>query len=106
MSTAVAESSLAAAAKELERGIAALRLPLDGAQQDQLMRFVALLHKWNRVYNLTAVREVERMVSRFCQSVSASACAGWRVRRDEGRASRRGNRASPCRIQTAESCQA
>lgn len=63
MSTAVAEPSLAAAAKDLTRGIAALRLPLDGAQQDQLMRYVALLHKWNRVYNLTAVREVERMVS-------------------------------------------
>ena len=63
MSTAVAESSLAAAAKDLGRGIAALKLPLERAQQDQLMRYVALLHKWNRVYNLTAVREVERMVS-------------------------------------------
>jgi len=63
MSAAVAEPSLVAATRELARGIAALGSPLDGAQQDQLMRYVALLHKWNRVYNLTAVREIERMVS-------------------------------------------
>lgn len=63
MSTVVSEPSLAAATKELGRGITALKLPLDSTQQNQLMRYVALLHKWNRVYNLTAVREVERMVS-------------------------------------------
>ena len=27
------------------------------------MRYVILLHKWNRVYNLTAVRDIPRMVS-------------------------------------------
>lgn len=63
MSTVLAEPSLAAAARDLARGIVVLKLPLDNAQQDQLMRYVALLHKWNRVYNLTAVREVGRMVS-------------------------------------------
>ncbi len=63
MNATVTEPSLAAGAKELARGIAALKLPIDAAQQDQLMRYVALLHKWNRVYNLTAVREVGRMVS-------------------------------------------
>jgi len=47
----------------LAAGIAALGLALpDGAEQ-KLLAYLALLDKWNRVYNLTAVRDAERMVS-------------------------------------------
>lgn len=48
---------------QLTAGIAALGLTLpDGAEQ-KLLAYLALLDKWNRVYNLTAVRDAERMVS-------------------------------------------
>ena len=48
---------------QLSAGIAALGLTLpDGAEQ-KLLAHLALLDKWNRVYNLTAVRDAERMVS-------------------------------------------
>jgi len=47
----------------LDRGIDALALPLDEAQRDALVRYVALLAKWNRTYNLTAIREPQRMVT-------------------------------------------
>jgi 16S rRNA (guanine527-N7)-methyltransferase len=49
--------------QQLKAGIAALGLALpDGAEQ-KLLAYLALLDKWNRVYNLTAVRDAERMVS-------------------------------------------
>ncbi|MEQ1515442.1 MAG: 16S rRNA (guanine(527)-N(7))-methyltransferase RsmG [Usitatibacteraceae bacterium] len=37
-------------------------LQLDGPIQEKLLRYVALLEKWNKVYNLTAIRGAERMV--------------------------------------------
>jgi 16S rRNA (guanine527-N7)-methyltransferase len=43
-------------------GIRALHLDLNDAQIAQLMDYLALLSKWNAVYNLTAVREPARMV--------------------------------------------
>jgi len=46
----------------LASGIAELGLTLDQVQQDKLLAYVALLAKWNKVYNLTAVREPERMI--------------------------------------------
>lgn len=50
-------------AEQLSRGVAALALTLDAAIQQKLLDYVALLHKWNKVYSLTAVREPERMIS-------------------------------------------
>jgi 16S rRNA (guanine527-N7)-methyltransferase len=47
----------------LAAGIAALGLTVDGAQLGQLLAFLDLLAKWNRTYNLTAIREPERMVT-------------------------------------------
>lgn len=47
----------------LALGAAALGLDLDAGQRDRLDRYLALLEKWNRVYNLTAIRERERMVT-------------------------------------------
>lgn len=50
-------------AEQLSRGVAALALTLDAATQQKLLDYVALLHKWNKVYSLTAVREPGRMIS-------------------------------------------
>lgn len=46
----------------LQDGVAMLSLTLDGRQLGQLIDYLALLNKWNAVYNLTAVRDPEQMV--------------------------------------------
>ena len=51
-------------ADELARGIQALGLEIDAATQQRLLDYLALLAKWNKAYNLTAVRDVDEMVSR------------------------------------------
>ncbi len=48
---------------QLTAGIAALGLALPDGAEAKLLAYLALLDKWNRVYNLTAVRDAERMVS-------------------------------------------
>ena len=50
-------------AEQLQRGLAALQLPLLPVQCDQLLAYVVLLSKWNKTYSLTAIREPERMVA-------------------------------------------
>jgi 16S rRNA (guanine527-N7)-methyltransferase len=47
----------------LQEGIQALGLGLTDAQTAQLMDFLALLQKWNKVYNLTAVRDPQEMLT-------------------------------------------
>ena len=49
--------------QQLAAGIAALGLTLPEGAEARLLAYLALLDKWNRVYNLTAVRDAERMVS-------------------------------------------
>jgi 16S rRNA (guanine527-N7)-methyltransferase len=48
---------------QLGAGVAALGLTLPAGAEAKLLAYLALLDKWNRVYNLTAVRDAERMVS-------------------------------------------
>ncbi len=48
----------------LQRGCAALELGLGGGAQQQLLEYLDLLAKWNRAYNLTAVRDPAQMVCR------------------------------------------
>jgi 16S rRNA (guanine527-N7)-methyltransferase len=48
---------------ELARGLDALHLSLVHSIQNKLLDYIALLQKWNRVYNLTAVRDPERMLT-------------------------------------------
>lgn len=48
----------------LQQGLDALALHLDGAQRQQLLHYLELLWRWNRHFNLTAVREREAMVAR------------------------------------------
>ncbi|MEQ9464266.1 MAG: 16S rRNA (guanine(527)-N(7))-methyltransferase RsmG [Haliea sp.] len=54
----------AALASQLSRGITALGLRASTDQQAQLLAYLALLCKWNRAYNLTAVRDPADMVTR------------------------------------------
>ena len=48
----------------LAKGLAALGQKLDAPTQARLLAYVALLAKWNRAYNLTAVRQPAQMVVR------------------------------------------
>lgn len=47
----------------LEEGAAALGLDLSSAQRSQLLQHLALIAQWNKVYNLTAVREPAQMLT-------------------------------------------
>lgn len=49
--------------EQLNQGLQALGLALKPAQIQQLLAYLVLLQKWNRTYNLTAVREPQRMVT-------------------------------------------
>jgi len=51
-------------APALARGLTQLGLDLPDAVQAKLLQFIALLAKWNRAYNLTAVREPAAMLPR------------------------------------------
>ena len=51
-------------ATQLANGIAVLGFPLPDETQLQLLQYLALISKWNRVHNLTAVREPEPMLTR------------------------------------------
>jgi 16S rRNA (guanine527-N7)-methyltransferase len=47
----------------LGEGIAALHLDVSPAQQSKLMDYLALMFKWNAVYNLTSLRDPMQMVT-------------------------------------------
>ncbi|MCW8874254.1 MAG: 16S rRNA (guanine(527)-N(7))-methyltransferase RsmG [Gammaproteobacteria bacterium] len=48
----------------LQAGLQSLHLPLSTTVQEQLLQFVQLLIKWNRVYNLTSVRKPDDIIVR------------------------------------------
>ena len=48
---------------ELERALPALGLPLTPTQVGALMDYLALIQKWTKVYNLTAVRDPAEMLT-------------------------------------------
>lgn len=50
-------------AEQLAAGIAALGLALPHETEEKLLAYLALLSKWNRTYNLTAVRDEAGMVT-------------------------------------------
>jgi 16S rRNA (guanine527-N7)-methyltransferase len=50
--------------RPLRRGLQALDLDLNDRARGRLLDYVALLIKWNRVYNLTSVRKPEEIVVR------------------------------------------
>jgi 16S rRNA (guanine527-N7)-methyltransferase len=47
----------------LAQGIAQAGLPIDAQTQQQLLAYLALMQKWNKVHNLTAVRDADEMVT-------------------------------------------
>ena len=51
-------------AKILQQGCRALGVAQDPSLQDRLLQYLELLVKWNRSYNLTAVRDPAQMVTR------------------------------------------
>ena len=50
-------------ALELTRGIAQLGLDIPAPAQHGMLQYLELLQKWNKVYNLTAIRQPEQMVT-------------------------------------------
>lgn len=54
---------IASLRQRLEQGLEELDLHLDNDIQVRLLEFVSLLSKWNRAYNLTAIRDPEQMVT-------------------------------------------
>ncbi len=46
----------------MQSGLNELQISFDSAQVDALLAFVLLIQKWNKAYNLTAVRDREDMV--------------------------------------------
>ena len=50
-------------AEELQRGSAQLGISLSADEQHKLLGYLVLLRKWNKVYNLTAIRDEQQMVS-------------------------------------------
>lgn len=68
----------------LERGLAELALALPCGAADKLMAYLELLAKWNRTYNLTAIRDPLQSVSHHLLDSLAvlrelSGCAGTLV---------------------------
>ena len=50
-------------AEQLANGIRQMGLVVSEQAQQQLLQYLALLQKWNKVYNLTAVRNPQEMVT-------------------------------------------
>jgi 16S rRNA (guanine527-N7)-methyltransferase len=48
---------------DLDAGLAELGLALPEERRTALLTYLALMAKWNKVYNLTAIRDQERMLS-------------------------------------------
>ena len=49
-------------AEQIRAGVAAMELELPDSAVEKLARYLDLIAKWNRVHNLTAVRETDQMV--------------------------------------------
>ena len=47
----------------LEKGLAQAGLAVSAQTQEQLLAYLALMQKWNKVHNLTAVRDADEMVT-------------------------------------------
>ena len=54
----------AAVISALSRGCGTLKVATDPARQEKLLAYLELMIKWNRAYNLTAVRDPQNMVTR------------------------------------------
>jgi 16S rRNA (guanine527-N7)-methyltransferase len=62
-STQTAPATKQALEASLRQGVSALGITLDQEQQQQLLAYLDLLAKWNKVYNLTSIREPAQMMT-------------------------------------------
>lgn len=51
-------------AQRLEQGLQRMGLSLSPEIQQALINYLLLMQKWNRAYNLTAIRDLDQMVVR------------------------------------------
>ena len=49
--------------EQLKTGLSSLDLDLDNEKVEQLVQYLQLLDKWNKAYNLSGIKEVQRMVA-------------------------------------------
>ena len=49
--------------QKLQSGLKEMGLNLSGEQQDKLLAYVEMLKKWNKTYNLTALRDESQIIS-------------------------------------------
>jgi 16S rRNA (guanine527-N7)-methyltransferase len=64
--------------EQLARGLAALGMDVPAAAQEKLLAFAALLGKWNKVYNLTALRDEAQVVSHhLLDSLAVAPSLAW-----------------------------
>ena len=61
--------------QQLVAGLEALSIKLSLEQQQQLLDFLALLLKWNKVYNLTSIRQAEDMLTHHLMDCLAAVVA-------------------------------
>jgi len=64
----------------LAEGIDAMQLDVSPAQQEKLMDYLALMFKWNAVYNLTSLRDPMQMVTHHLLDSLAAVPAFVRAR--------------------------
>src|ERR1700722_7511648 len=50
--------------EQLHQGLVEMGQPLDRQTETQLIRYIGLVAQWNRVYNLTSIRDTDTMVTR------------------------------------------
>jgi 16S rRNA (guanine527-N7)-methyltransferase len=70
----------------LTQAAQALGLSLEDGQADALLAYLALIVKWNKVYNLTAVREPEQMLTHHLVDCLAAVPALRRALAEQGSA--------------------
>lgn len=61
--------------QQLGAGLDALSIKLTNEQQQLLLDFMALLLKWNKVYNLTSIRQAEDMLTHHVMDCLAAVAA-------------------------------
>ncbi|SDI90737.1 16S rRNA (guanine(527)-N(7))-methyltransferase RsmG [Billgrantia gudaonensis] len=59
--------------RHLDDGLDQLDIAVDARQHERLLALVELLHKWNRAYNLTAIRSPDEMVAKHLLDSAAVA---------------------------------
>lgn len=55
---------MAESAKLLSSGLTQLGIDATAEQQEQLLAYLGLMQKWNKAYNLTAIRDPQQMLIR------------------------------------------